>query len=56
MANQRRSRVLDDADAVAVVLQELVDAIPSAAIDKAAVNENNANRIGRSHEDLPFFG
>src|SRR5207244_10613976 len=38
---QRYCRILDDADAVAVLLQDLVDALPASAVNKATVDEND---------------
>src|SRR5258708_29090220 len=38
---QRYRRILDDADAVAVSLQDLVDALPASAVNKATVDEND---------------
>src|ERR1700676_1491673 len=38
---QRYCRILDDADAVAVSLQDLVDALPASAVNKATVDEND---------------
>src|ERR1700687_3783286 len=38
---QRYCRILDDADAVAVSLQDLVDALPASAVHKATVDEND---------------
>src|SRR5207245_9460445 len=38
---QRYRRILDDADAVAVSLQDLVDALPASAVHKATVDEND---------------
>src|ERR1700722_866501 len=38
---QRYRRILDDADAVAVLLQYLVDALPARAVHKATVDEND---------------
>src|SRR5580693_7134413 len=38
---QRYSRILDDADGVAVSLQDFVDALPSSAIYKPTMDEND---------------
>ena len=38
---QRDGRVLDDADAVTAVLQDLVDAPPAGAVHKATMDEND---------------
>src|SRR5713101_5153467 len=38
---QRYRRILDDADAVAVSLQDLVDALPASAVHEATVDEND---------------
>src|ERR1700746_216949 len=38
---QRYCRILDDADAVAVSLQDIVDALPASAVHKATVDEND---------------
>ena len=40
----RDRRILDDSDAVAVLLQVLVDAPPTGAIHEAAVDENDGSR------------
>ncbi|MCY1240480.1 hypothetical protein D9M72_533320 [compost metagenome] len=38
---KRQGRVLDDGDVVAVLLEDVVDALPAGAIDEAAVNEHD---------------
>src|ERR1700682_2899286 len=38
---QRYRRILDDADVVAVSLQDFVDALPASAIHKATMDEND---------------
>src|SRR6266704_833682 len=38
---QRYRRILDDADAVAVSFQDLVDALPASAIHKATIDDND---------------
>src|SRR6266478_7694637 len=47
---QRYCRILDDADAVAVSLQDLVDALPASAVHKATVDENDV-----FHGSIPPF-
>jgi hypothetical protein len=44
VAFERKRRILDDADAVAVFLQVFVDALPAGAIHETAVNENDGPR------------
>src|SRR4029077_6652469 len=38
---QRYCRILDDADAIAVLLQDLVDPLPASAVNKATMDEND---------------
>src|ERR1700687_2991393 len=38
---QRFRRILDNADAVALCLQDLVDALPASAVNKAPMDEND---------------
>ena len=41
VAFERQRRVLDDADAVAVLLQQAVDVLPAGAVDETSVDEND---------------
>ena len=41
VAFERKRRVLDDGDVVAVLPQEAVDTLPAGAVDETPVNENN---------------
>ncbi len=50
VVGQRESRVLDDADGVAVLLQNSVNALPSCAIHEATVDENDVHELLR-HDD-----
>ena len=40
----RERRILDDSDAVAVLLQLVVDALPAGAVYETAVHENDGPR------------
>ena len=42
---QRYRRVLDDADVVTVLLQDLVDALPAGAVHKATVDQNDVHTL-----------
>src|ERR1700740_1713302 len=55
---QRYCRILDDADAVAVSLQDLVDALPASAIHKATMDENDVlhDSIPPSVDDAAYIG
>src|SRR2546430_9661557 len=55
---QRYRRILDDADAVAVSLQDLVDALPASAIHKATMDENDVlhGSIPPSFSDAVYIG
>src|SRR5258705_10851083 len=55
---QRYRRILDDADAVAVSLQDLVDALPASAIHKATMDENDVlhGSIPPSFDDAAYIG
>src|SRR6202171_4390790 len=55
---QRYRRILDDADAVAVSLQDLVDALPASAIHKATMDENDVlhGSIPPSFDDAEYIG
>src|SRR2546422_9886086 len=55
---QRYCRILDDADAVAVALQDLVDALPASAIHKATMDENDVlhGSIPPSFNDAAYIG
>src|SRR5258707_9732023 len=55
---QRYRRILDDADAVAVSFQDLVDALPASAIHKATVDENDVlhGSIPPSFDDAAYIG
>src|SRR6266700_505353 len=55
---QRYCRILDDADAVAVSLQDLVDALPASAIHKATMDENDVlhGSIPPSFDDAAYIG
>src|SRR5260370_21390531 len=55
---QRYCRILDDADAVAVSLQDLVDALPASAIHKATMDENDVlhGSIPPSFYDSAYIG
>ena len=44
IVSQRRCRILHDADVVTVLLQKVVDAFPTCAVDKAAVHEDDGCR------------
>src|SRR5208337_4758919 len=58
VVGQRGGRILHDADAIAVLLEDLVDAFPARSIDESAVNQNNRSPSGiciRRHEDLHMF-
>jgi hypothetical protein len=50
VALERQRRVLDDADAVAVLLQQAVDLLPAGAVDETPVDEND--RARSSHDAL----
>jgi hypothetical protein len=41
VARERNRRILDDADVVAVLPQEAIDALPAGAVRETAVNEND---------------
>ena len=41
VALERQSRVLDDADVVAVLLEQVVDGLPAGTVHKPAVDEND---------------
>ena len=41
VALERQRRVLDDADAVAVLLQEAVNLLPTGAVDETSMDEDN---------------
>jgi len=51
VVSQRRGRVLYDADAVPIIVQDLVDARPARAIHESAVNENDVELL--RHDDPP---
>src|SRR5258705_3778704 len=55
---QRYCRILDNADAVAISLQDLVDALPASAIHKATMDENNVlhGSIPPSFDDAACVG
>src|SRR5258708_27449056 len=55
---QRYCRILDDADAVAVSLQDLVHALPASAIHKATMDENDVlhGSIPPSFDDAAYIG
>src|SRR5580704_14031745 len=55
---QRYRRILDDADAVAVSLQDLVDALPASAVNKATVDENDVLHGSKppSFNDAGYIG
>src|SRR5260370_16135176 len=55
---QRYCRILDDADAVAVSLQDLVDALPASAVNKATMDENDVlhGSIPPSFDDAAYIG
>src|SRR2546428_6676270 len=55
---QRYCRILDDADAVAVALQDLVDALPASAIHKATMDENDVlhGSIPPSFDGAAYIG
>src|SRR5438132_14007143 len=55
---QRYRRILDDADAVAVSFQDLVDALPASAIHKATMDENDVlhGSIPPSFGDAAYIG
>src|SRR2546428_13033662 len=55
---QRYCRILDDAYAVAVSLQDLVDALPASAIHKATMDENDVlhGSIPPSFDDAAYIG
>src|ERR1700736_2239604 len=55
---QRYCRILDDADAVAVSLQDLVDVLPASAIHKTTVDENDVlhGSIPPSFDDAEYIG
>src|SRR5712692_5995135 len=55
---QRYRRILDDADAVAVSLQDLVDALPASAVNKATVDENDVLHGSKppSFNDAVYIG
>ena len=44
VVGKRYRRVLHDAHVVAVLLQELVDALPAGAVDKTAMDEHDGGR------------
>ena len=44
VVGQGRRRVLHDADVETVLLQDVVDAFPTCAVNKAAVHENDGSR------------
>jgi hypothetical protein len=41
VASQRQCRVLNDGDAIAVVLEDVVDALPAGAVDESAVDKDH---------------
>ena len=41
VVGERGRRVLDDGDVVAVLLQDVVDALPAGAVDEAAVDKDD---------------
>ena len=45
VVGQRRCRVLDDADVVAVPRQDIVYILPAGAIDEASVDKNNIQSV-----------
>ena len=53
VVGERDRRVLDDADGVAVLPQDLVDALPTGAVDEAAVDEDYRARWTCHEELLP---
>src|SRR5579862_1408014 len=55
---QRYCRILDDAHAVAVSLQDLVHALPAGAIHKATMDENDVlhGSITPSFDDAAYIG
>src|SRR5258705_13591987 len=55
---QRYGRILDDADSIAVSLQDLVDALPASAIHKATMDENDVlhGSIPPSFDDAAYIG
>src|SRR5467141_1329042 len=55
---QRYCRILDDADAVAISLQDLVDALPASAIHKATMDENDVlhGSTPPSFDDAAYIG
>src|SRR5580700_5246169 len=58
VVRQRYCRILDDADAVAVSLQDFVDALPASAVHKATVDENDVlhGSIPPSFNDVRNIG
>jgi hypothetical protein len=44
VVSQSQRWVLNDADVIAILPQEFVNALPAGAVNKAAVNENNCER------------
>src|SRR5258705_13986151 len=55
---QRYCRILDNADAVAISLQDLVDALPASAIHKTTMDENNVLHasIPTPFDDSAYIG
>ncbi len=49
VVGQRRRRILDDAHVMAVLLQDRVDRLPSRAVHKTAMNENDVDRVCAVH-------
>ena len=54
VVGERQRRILDDTDFVAVLLQVLVDALPTGAVHETAVDEDDSGSIGLAH-GAPFF-
>src|SRR5205085_8544576 len=50
VVGERQSRVLDDADVVAIPFQDLVDTLPPGAVHEAAVYENDTQCLVSGHE------
>jgi hypothetical protein len=44
VVGERERRILHDSDAVAALVELVVDAMPARAVDEAAVDENDAPR------------
>ena len=54
VVGERGRRVLDDGDVIAVLIEDLLDAVPAGAIDEAAMHEDDGICCVVRHLSSPF--